>query len=284
MQTTSHLRRSAIFAGFDLSGALRSRWLLMVAAIDALLFVLFVWLGLRESSVLGFTGISRVVLNVINVTLVAVPIVVLIATSQSIVRARTTGLCEFLLTQPTKRRDWFLGLLFARSLVLLLPLAAMLAVAVIFGVVAEGAGGELLAQVARGFAIIVALACAFLGLGMWISAAAPSEEKAVVWALIAWLIAAALHDFALIGLLLRTTLPPETVFFLAAINPVEAARVALLSNVDAQLAILGPVGFWIAHKLGPTLAFTVGTLWPLCLGAGFAFMAKRRFERRDLVA
>lgn len=282
--TTDILRsRSATFLRFDLTGALRSRWLLSVAAVDALLFALFVWLGLRESSILGFTGISRVVLNVINVTLLAVPIVVLVATSQSIVRARTSGLLELLLSQPTRRRDWFFGLLWSRAIVLLAPLAAMLAVAFLYGAVSEGSGAAFGVELLRAFAIVVSLASAFLGLGLWISATAPTEEKAILWSLFAWLFAAALHDFALIGVLLRTSLPPQTVFFFAAVNPVEAARVALLANADAQLSILGPVGFWIANKLGPQLAFAIGALWPLCLGGLFTWRALRRLERRDLV-
>ncbi|MCC6807476.1 MAG: ABC transporter permease subunit [Deltaproteobacteria bacterium] len=275
--------RAATFLRFDLMGALRSRWLLSVAAVDALLFLLFVWLGLRESAILGFTGVSRVVLNVVNVTLLAIPIVVLVATSQSIVRARTTGLLELLLSQPTRRRDWFFGLLSSRAIVLLAPLFLMLALALVFGAVSEGNGAALGLEVVRAFIIVASLTCAFLGLGLWISAAAPSEEKAILWSLFAWLFASALHDFALIGLLLRTSLPPQTVFFLAALNPVEAARVALLANVDAQLSILGPVGFWIANKLGAGLAFAIGAVWPVLLGGFFTWRALRRLERRDLV-
>jgi ABC-2 type transport system permease protein len=283
MSTLTESRKLAFFR-FDMAGALRSRWLAIVALIDAALFGLFLWLGLRESAILGFTGISRVVLNVVNVTLLAVPIVVLIATSQSIVRARSTGLLEFLLSQPTRRGDWFSGLLWSRAAALLLPLAFMLLAAFVYGAATERGVLALARELVTGFAIVAGLVIAFLGLGLYISAAAPSEEKAIVWALGAWLAATALHDFALIGLLLRTRLPTEAVFFLAAVNPVEAARVALLANLDAQLAILGPVGFWIANKLGAGLALFIGIVWPTAFGIAFALFAKRKLQARDLVA
>lgn len=284
MHTTTNSERGLTFLRFDLAGALRSRWLLAVATVDAALFAMFVWLGLRESSILGFTGVSRVVLNVVNVTLLAVPIVVLVATSQSVVRARTSGLLEFLLSQPARRSDWFGGLVLSRALALLLPLGVMLLAAFGYGLISEGEPLSLGVDLLRSFSIVVALVCAFLGIGLWISVSAPNEEKALLWALGAWLVATALHDFALIGVLLRTNLPPEAVFALAAINPVEAARVALLSNLDAQLSILGPVGFWIANKLGTQAAFAIGVAWPLSLGFVFTWRAKRRFERRDLIA
>jgi ABC-2 type transport system permease protein len=139
-------------------------------------------------------------------------------------------------------------------------------------------------QVVRGFLVVAALVCAFLGVGLWISVAAPSEEKALLWSLFAWLFSAALHDFALIGLLLRTDLPPGLVFLLAGVNPVEAARVALLSNVDAQLAILGPVGFFISNKLGTGWAFAAGVVWPALCGVLFAWRAMVRLQRRDMIA
>ncbi len=244
---------------------------------------LFIERANREP-VLNLPWGSLFVLNVVNVTLLAVPIVVLVATSQSVVRARTTGLLEFLLSQPARRSDWFNGLVMSRALALLLPLALMMLAAFGYGLISEGdalaLGGDLL----RSFSIVVSLVCAFLGIGLWISVTAPSEEKALLWALSAWLLATALHDFALIGVLLRTNLPPEAVFALAAINPVEAARVALLSSLDAQLSILGPVGFWIANKLGAQAAFAIGVAWPLCVGLLFTWRAKRRFERRDLIA
>ena len=58
---------------------------------------------------LGFTGLSRVVLNVSNAVVLVLPLVALVATSQTIVRARTTGFFELFLAQPCRRGDWFVA-------------------------------------------------------------------------------------------------------------------------------------------------------------------------------
>ena len=105
----------------------------------------------------------------------------------------------------------------------------------------------------------------------------------MVMALVAWLGAAALHDFALVGVLLRFRLAPEVVFGLAAANPVEAARIAILGAVDPDLSVLGPVGFWLANKLGAGLGLVIGAGWPALLGTFAMWRAHRRLFTTDLV-
>lgn len=137
--------------------------------------------------------------------------------------------------------------------------------------------------VARSLLVTVSLAWAFLGVGFWISARARTPERAMVMALVVWLGAAALHDFALVGVLLRFRLAPELVFGLAAANPVEAARIAILGSVDPDLSVLGPVGFWLANKLGAGLALAIGAGWPGLLGTFAMWRAHRRLVTTDLV-
>jgi ABC-2 type transport system permease protein len=104
-----------------------------------------------------------------------------------------------------------------------------------------------------------------------------------VYVLLAWLAGSALHDFALIGALLRFHLSPAAVFGLAALNPVEAARIAILSGIDPELSVLGPVGFWLANTMGPRLALALGVSWPLMLGLVCILATERRLDRSDLV-
>ena len=89
--------------------------------------------------------------------------------------------------------------------------------------------------------------------------------------------------FALVGVLLRFRLAPEVVFALAAANPVEAARIAILGAVDPDLSVLGPVGFWLAHTLGPTLGLAIGAAWPAFLGTLAMWRAHRSLVTTDLV-
>src|SRR5690606_14897234 len=97
MSTAMGSAKRALFR-LELADAMRSRWMVFTAAIYALVFSGFVWLGLRESRVLGFTGLSRVVLNVAHAVVLAVPLVALVATTQTIVRARQSGFFELMLS------------------------------------------------------------------------------------------------------------------------------------------------------------------------------------------
>ncbi|MEW5853534.1 MAG: ABC transporter permease [Myxococcota bacterium] len=266
----------------ELSDAIRSRWLLFTCVAYAAVFAVFTWLGLRESTVLGFTGLSRVILNVANAVVLSVPLLALVATSQSVVRARSSGLLEMLLTQPCRRGEWFTALALSRALVLVGPLVALLLVAGVLGLVWEG-DRETAHTAFRSFGICAALAWAFTGVGLWISASARTPERAVVYALIAWIAAAALHDFALVGILLRWNIPAPTVFALAAANPVEAARLGILGGMDPDLSILGPVGFWLANTLGNNLSLLVAVVWPTVLGTATALLAWRQVQRFDAV-
>jgi hypothetical protein len=83
--------------------------------------------------------------------------------------------------------------------------------------------------------------------------------------------------------LLRWQLAPQAVLVLACLNPVQAARVALLAAGEPDLATLGPVGFYLAERLGPVGMVALGVGWPLGFG-GLAFgLALFRYRRDDLV-
>ncbi|HVW29623.1 MAG TPA: ABC transporter permease [Polyangiaceae bacterium] len=265
----------------EISDALRSRWLAFTGCTYAGVFGLFVWLGLRESSVLGFTGISRVVLNASNAIVLVLPLVALIATCQSVVRARTSGYFELFLTHPCERRDWLHAVIGSRLIVLGGPLFVVLLAAALGGYASgERVVGGLVVQSAL---IGACLVWAFVGVGLFISSMSKSSERAIVLALLAWLFAVSIHDFAVIGLLLKMRLAPPAVFGLAAANPLELARLSLLSSVDPDLGVLGPVGFWIANYLGPRWTFAAGVSWPFVIGAVTLGLADRRLRAIDLV-
>lgn len=267
----------------ELVDALRSRWLAFVAVVYVLVFGSFMAIGLRESSMLGFTGLSRVVLNLSSAVVLVLPLLALVATVTVIPRARVTGLFDVLLVQPVPRSAWLFGLVASRLVVLLAPLALMLAALAAVGV-RSGEPPALVSEALRTLAIAFAIVVAYAGLGLALGTFASSPDKAVVFALVVWVIGAAVHDLALLGVLLRWELPPVAVFALAAANPMEAARIGILSGVDPDLSLLGPVGFWIANDLGAKRAFLFGALWPLALGLGAIAIARARFERSDLVS
>jgi ABC-2 type transport system permease protein len=270
------------FLRLELSDAMRSKWLAFSCALYAILAGAFVYFGLSESTVLGFTGLSRVLLNLTSALIILFPLVVLTGTHAAVVRARTSGFCELMLTQPVKRSTWFLALLSSRLLVLVGPLVFFLLLALCGALFLEAEPG-LLGVATQSLFTCASLVFAFVGLGLLISALAKTTERAMVLSLLTFVFSAALHDVLLITALLKTALPPQVVFGLAALNPTEAARVSILSSVDPELSALGPVGFWLANSLGPKLALALGIGWPAVLGAACTALAAQHFKRADLV-
>jgi Cu-processing system permease protein len=278
----SFWRQAAIAARLDLAELRRGRWLVFAALVYGLLGAIFVLVGLRESSLFGFTGMGRVILSFCHALLFALPLLALTATGQVIGRAREDGTLELLLTQPLGRGAWFTAVSLVRLGALVLPLVALV---VGLGLWAELALGQDVPWpfLWRTLAVSAALVVAFAGIGLALSTFVRHPGRQALALLAAWALGVALCDFGVITLLLRWRLPPELVFTLTAANPVEAARLALLAGLDAQLSTLGPVGFYLAHRVGPTLLFGLGVAWPALVGALAWLAALVSFRRQDVL-
>ena len=269
-------------ARLDLAEVLRSRALVFTVGAELLLAAVFVLVGLRESAVLGFTGIGRVLLSFSHALLFLLPLLALAATAQVVNRARDDGTLEFLFSHPFHPALHFTAVSLTRFLALALPLGILFAALGLFGRLAYGE--ELpWAFIGRALAVSAALLAAFVGIGLLISTTVRNQARALVYVLVTWALAVALLDFGLIALLLRFPLEPRVVFALAALNPVGAARLALLSGPDPELAILGPVGFYLSTRVGPGPLLALGIAWPALVGLCTWGAALRSFVRRDLV-
>ncbi len=275
-------REGLAVARLDLAEVLRSRWLLFCAIVYALLSGVFVLVGLRESTMLGFTGMGRVLLSFSHALLLLLPLLALTATAQVVNRAREDGTLELLFSHPVRRSAFYVAVTLVRYLVLVLPLLLLMGAMALVG---RFAFGQELPWFFLGRAALIsaALLLAFTGLGMAVSTLVRSQARATIWMLGLWAAGVALLDFALVGLMLQWRLNPQTVFLLAALNPVQSARMALLSGAAPELSVLGPVGFYLTNRVGPGALFAVGTLWPAVLGAVAWALAFRSFRRADIV-
>jgi ABC-2 type transport system permease protein len=276
------LRRVLALARLDLAEVRRSRWLYFCIALYALLAALFVLVGMRESTVLGFTGMGRVLLSLSHALVLLLPLLALTATGQVINRSQDEGACELLFSHPISRGEYFGGVTLVRFGVLLLPFVLLMIAVALLGRILLGSAVPW-GFLGRSLAACAALLWAFTGLGLAVSTWVRNQAKAVMVLLALWVLGVVLLDFALIGLMLQWRLHAPSVFVLAALNPVEAARLALLSAAEPSLATLGPVGFFLANRLGPGWLLLLGVLWPAALGTAAWLAAERRFAREDLV-
>lgn len=269
-------------ARLELAEVIRSRWLAFTLVTYALLGAGFVFLGMRESMVLGFSGMGRALLSMIHALLLVLPLLALTATGQVISRARDDGTLELLFTHPVRRSAYFLAVSLTRYLALVVPLAVMLLVLAMVG--------RFLFQQQMNWAFVwqslnlgAALCAAFVGVGMAVSTVVRSQARAVTTVLTLWFAAVLVVDFGLVGLMLQWRLNPETVFLVASLNPVQAARMGLLSGASSDLSVLGPVGFYLSTRFGPTFLYALGVLWPWAVGASCGVAATLHFRSADLV-
>lgn len=280
--TSSWMRELQASARLDFAEAFRSRWFLFCTLVYATLGAAFVAVGLRESWVLGYTGTGRMLLSFAHALVLLLPLLALTATGQVIGRARDDGTLELVLSQPIRRGAYFAGVSLTRYLILVVPLALLMLGAALYGRFAQGAavpwgflGGALL--------VCAALLLAFTGIGLAISTFVRNQARAMMYVILVWAMGVALLDFGLIAVLLRWSVNPRVVFVLAAVNPVECARLALLSSLRPDLAGFGPVGFYLATRVGGPALFALGVGWPALLGIGAWFCAWRRFRTGDAV-
>lgn len=269
-------------ARLDFAEVLRSRWLVFCLCVHAVLAALFVLVGLRESGVIGFTGMGRALMSWSHALLFLLPLLGLSATTQVVNAARDDGSLELLLANPVSRTGYFLGVSLVRTAALVLPLLVAMPAMAIFGALAFGQDVPW-DFLLRGMAVSTSLLLCFVAIGLLVSTVVRNQAKALMLTLLIWVAGTALLDFALVGVMLQWELPPSAVFSLAALNPVQCARLALLSAAQPELSTFGPVGFFLANQVGPTGLLLAGIGWPLLLGLTAFVWSLGSFRRRDLV-
>lgn len=267
-------------ARLDIVESLRSRWFavytLVFGGIVALLFLF----GLTESRVLGFIGLSRLLVTYIQLTMAILPIFVLITTVRSVAGDREAGVFEYLLSLPVSLGAWYWGKFVGRWLVVFLPVAAAMAAAV---------GIALLRgiEVPWGMfgyytALLAAMALCFLGFGMLISSIARSTDMAQGAAFLLWLLLLLFLDLILLGVMIQGRAAPELAVSLALVNPLQVFRTAALALFDPQLIVLGPAAYVILDAFGAQGYMLFALVYPSLLGLLAAGVGYLVFRRGDL--
>lgn len=266
-------------AWLDLRETLRARWFqLYVLGFTSLMGLFFVF-GLAESQVMGFTGLGRLLLTFIQITLVVLPIFVLVTTARTLVGDREAGVFEYVLTLPVSLAAYYWGRLLGRTAAIALPLVAALGAGAL---IERLRGGEVPWAVVLYYSgLVLALTFCFLGLAMLISVVSRTQEMAIGLAFGVWLALEALIDALLIGLLVQERAPVESVMAAALLNPLQAFRTAAIALFDPELTILGSVSYALLDILGQGGLLAWALAWPTVLGAGAAAVGAFIFVRRD---
>jgi len=267
-------------ARLDIVESLRARWFLIYTLVFGGIVALLFLFGLTESRVLGFIGLSRLLVTYIQLTMAILPIFVLITTVRSVAGDREAGVFEYLLSLPVSLGAWFWGKFVGRWLVVFLPVAAAMLAAVGIALVR----GIEVPWTMFGYytALLAAMALCFLGFGMLISAVARSTDMAQGAAFLLWLALLLFLDLILLGVMIQGRVAPEVAVGVALANPLQVFRTAALALFDPQLIVLGPSAYVILDNFG-LLGYKVFALaYPAALGLLSATIGYLIFRRGDL--
>jgi ABC-2 type transport system permease protein len=264
----------------DIIESLRARWFMVYAMVFGGLVVILFAFGLAESRIMGFTGLSRLLITYIQLSMAMLPIFVLITTVRSVAGDREAGVFEYLLSLPITLGAWFWGRVFGRFFVVFLPVFLAMVGATAWGMFKGVEVPWHLLVYYTG--LLMALAWCFLGIGMLISTLARSADVAQGAAFVVWLTLLLFLDLILLGVLIQEHLPPETAVGIALANPMQVFRTATMMLFDPQLVLLGPTAYVILDNFGEAGYIAYALLYPIGLGtacAGFGFFL---FKRSDL--
>jgi ABC-2 type transport system permease protein len=270
----------ALTAYTDILESLRAKWFLVYTGVFGGLLVLLFLFGITESRVMGFTGLSRLLVTYIQLSMAILPVFVLVTTVRSVAGDREAGVFEYLLALPIGLGAWYWGKLLGRFAVVFLPVALAM-----FGGVAWGAvrGAEVPWSLLLYYTgLLMALAWCFLGIGMLISTLARSADVAQGAAFVTWLTLLLFLDLSLLGVMIRGALPPEAAVAIALSNPLQVFRTAAMMLFDHQLVLLGPSAYVILDHFGTLGYMAYALVYPIALGTVCAWLGYRAFRGSDL--
>ena len=270
-----------LIAYLDLKESMRSKWFLVYSLVFGGLIALFFIAGVTESQVMGFSGLSRLLLMYIQITIIILPIFILITTVRSISGDRDNHILEYMLSFPISLKQYYWGKIIGRFITVYLPVFFAMIIAIVYGALigAEIPWGIFFLYTG----LLFSLSSAFLGIAFFISSFVKSSEVALGIAFFVWIFLLAFIDIALISLMMQQRFNEELIIFISLANPMEIFRVAAISLFDPELTVMGPVAFYILDSMSQAVFVFVSIVYPMFVGLGFAYGGFRIFKNKDLV-
>jgi len=270
-----------LIAYLDLKESIRARWFLVYSLVFGGLIALFFIAGITESQVMGFSGLSRLLLMYIQISIVILPIFILMTTVRSISGDRDSHILEYMLSFAVSLKQYYWGKVIGRFITVFIPVFLAMLLAVIYGVIKSASIPYELFLLYS--ALLFSLSLSFLGIAFFISSLVKSSELALGLSFFIWIFLLAFIDIALISLMLQNRFSEELIISIAFINPLELFRIAAISLFDPELTVLGPVSYYILDNVNRTIFITISIVYPALLGLLFTYAGYLIFKKKDLV-
>jgi ABC-2 type transport system permease protein len=265
----------------ELKDSITSRWFWLYALVFGGAVIVLFLTGITESQIMGFTGISRLLLTYFQLCVVILPVFLLMTTVRSIVGDKESNVLEYFLSMPLSFSNFFWGKLTGRFLIILAPILGAMLLSVMWAKI-KGLNIDFKIFITY-CCLLISMSWCFLGMGMLISSLVNRQETGQGMAFFTWLILVLFLDIVLIGIFLRQQVNPEVILSIALLNPLQDFRVASMALFDPDLTMLGPASWFILNHFGKTGFILFGIAYPLILGSMTAFIGYLVFSRRDIL-
>ncbi|MBV2247650.1 MAG: ABC transporter permease [Lentimicrobium sp.] len=265
----------------DIYQSLRSRWFWVYSILFGGFVAVMFATGITESQIIGFVGLSRLMVTFMQVSMVILPIYVLITTVRSVVGDRESNVMEYMLSLPVSFSGYFWGKFAAKFLVTYIPVFIALFGAALWGSLTKlDVPWDLFMLYS---ALLAAMIFCFLGISMFISAVAHSQDLAISSAFVLWLLLVAFLDLILMGLLLKLRLDAGTVIGIGMLNPLQVFRTAVLVLFDPDLTVMGAASYFILDTVSRELFIVFAIAYPILLGGLFGWLGNYFFNTKDIL-
>jgi ABC-2 type transport system permease protein len=242
---------------------------------------LFFLSGITDSVVMGFSGLSRLLLVFIQITIIILPIFILITTVKSISADRESNILEYMLSFPISLKEYYWGKFLGRFITVFFPVLIALLIGIIWGVYK---GGNLPWKMIILYTLLIlAITITFLGIAFFISTVVKSHDIGLAVSFGVWIVLLGFIDVALIGLMMQNRVADELVLTIAMLNPIEVFRVGAISLFDPELTVFGAVAYYLLDTLGSTLLIVYSIIYPILIGVAFAIFGFIIFKKRDIL-
>ncbi len=275
------MKNLLLIAYLDLKESIRANWFIIYSLVFGGLIALFFIAGITESQVMGFSGLSRLLLMYIQVTVIILPIFILITTVRSISGDRDSHILEYMLSFPISLKQYYWGKVFGRFVTVFLPVFMAMFFAIIYGVFKGASVPWDIFFLYTG--LLFSMSSAFLGIAFFISSIVKSSEMALGISFFVWIFLLAFIDIALISLMLQNRMSEGLIISIALLNPMQVFRVAAISLFDPELTVMGPVAFYILDLFSQGIFVFLSILYPIIIGVVFAYFGYAVFSKKDLV-
>ncbi len=275
------MKNLLLIAKIDINESFASKWFLFYLLTFAGLIALFFVTGVIDSRVAGFSGLTRMLLLFIQISIIILPIFILITTVRSINSDREVGALEYLLSFPISLKEYYFGKALGRAFTVFLPILLALILSLFIAIFKD-------TKIPWGIffyytLLLMVLSFVFLSFGFLISSLIKSSELGLGFSFLFWLFLLAFLDLALIGLMMKSSVNENIIYAISLSNPIEVFRIAAISLFDPNLALIGPAAYFILDGFGRINFLIYSVIYPILLGIISLLVGYILFLKRDLV-